>query len=1117
VSDQGGEHLESLNAAQRTAVVHDGGPLIVLAGPGTGKTRVIVRRIEHMIVDRGIDASSILALTFTNKAAGNMRDRLAERVGSVTAQRVHAHTFNGFGAMLLRRFGDLAGLPPTPELIDSAQRLRMMRTIVAQRRLFRDAVASGIDSAIGQAQNLIGSMVSAGLSPTEARDRARAHSGSLESLGLDDQTLGAEQSRLHRLTEIIDLWNQYDSDCLRRGLISFDHQVAWTNRLLRDKSAAASIVGQDYRHVVVDEFQDVNNAQIELLRLVAPPERSPDLCVVGDDDQAIYGFRGADDRAFVKFEKTWPGTTTVMLEENYRSASVVLEAAASVIGRAHERFRASKVIRRPDDAGADPDSASVLGVRLENHMQAGEVIASMIRHDLEAQPGSKLADHAVIARGWTELGRIRGALEIEGIPCRAARANAPSEDPGVLDVMAWIDILLNPSHTWSARRLLLRPPFAVPLGWVNTTERTYKAMRSRAKHETVQAIPDYRDWIRSGLADGSIECPDGVRPIVDRFIALWSDLWEQASTKPAHEIISEIVRRTDVVHAELLDGRARAARVSAVVGLLRFASERAPRLDEPRDLVAFMSYYEDLNQSERSLRAGGLSHEDDEYDAESGAGDAVQLLTAHSAKGLEFGTVYIPRVESQYGFPSLRTDASDEPLPAWLSGDEEPGVAAKQDEERRLFYVACTRAERRLVVLGKLPKNEPKGPNYFWELLGEPGLISDLEAADVLGPHPKDGVDIELPAAGWTAAEKHRARLREAKRVARLNAAAALEQAGAPGLDADEFGAIADRLRQSAVRMAVVESARRGEAVPGWVVDDSLRSLHAALGETECEDLVIPAAAVLKRMAAPLSLSYSKIYEWEQCPRCFAVRYVLGLPQEETAKIVVGTAVHSALEKFYKRFAVATQGEENVEIPTLDDLIEIGHSAFEEQWSPADEIDHAQRDRVEALLRNAHEHLHSETLNPIGMETQILFNYEHSGSHRFKAKIDRIDEDAGGFRVVDYKTGQATKRLIEPKKDDLQFGIYALAMRAFIAGQTPNADGRAPGIDDLGPPAGGAEYWALATGERGSVSFDELAKYETKLRARIGKAIDGMLAGEYPQGKKCGGACAFLDPGHGEE
>jgi superfamily I DNA/RNA helicase len=489
---------------------------------------------------------------------------------------------------------------------------------------------------------------------------------------------------------VVDLWEVFDAECLSRGLIGFDHQIAWATRMLAEKPTARAFARRDYRHVVVDEFQDVNDAQIALLAQIAPPgkgtESGPDLCVVGDDDQAIYGFRGADDRAFQKFAGRWTNARTVMLEENYRSGSAVLEAAATVIGRAHTRFRPDKIVRRATNAGAEPAGSVVEGVRLETHYQAGEVIATTIRHDLETREGARLGDHAVIARNWTDLDRIRGALELEGIPCVVSKGPAPKDDPGVEDVLAWIDLLLNPTHAWSARRLLLRPPLLTTVPWVKSVDRAYHAMVSRhgknarKETDTDSAVdqPGFMGWFKEGIASGAIACPDeDIRRTAERFVRTWEALRDATATAPAHAAIAEIVQKTAVVHAELLDGRGRAARVSAVVGLLRFARERAGRLEQPGDLRAFVSYLEDLDEDDASFRVSRLTHEEPEDEiASSGEGgtdkaDAVSLLTAHRSKGLEFDTVHLPRVESQYGYPSLRTDDEENRIPGWLAEGED--------------------------------------------------------------------------------------------------------------------------------------------------------------------------------------------------------------------------------------------------------------------------------------------------------------------------------------------------------------------------------------------------------------------------------------------------------------
>jgi DNA helicase-2/ATP-dependent DNA helicase PcrA len=1100
--ERGVDPLEGLNGAQRLAATHGGGPLIVLAGPGTGKTRVIVSRIGHLVRDRGVDPRRVLALTFTNKAAGELRDRLARTLGGAPAEAVGAFTFNGFGAHLLRRFADLAGLPHEPSLIDSAQRKRMMRRIVRERGLFRDALATGLDSAIADAASVINAMHCAAWTPESARRRLDERERELDALGLPEDEDLAERGRVAGLREVVSLWEAFDAACLADGVISFDHQLSWTNRLLARSELARAFVRTDYSHIVVDEYQDVNLAQIELLRLVAPPGSSPDLCVVGDDDQAIYGFRGADDRAFPRFEAAWPGATTVTLDENYRSAGVVLAVAGEVIGRAHERFRPDKRVARAASRGDDPPGSGVEAVRLENHRQAGEVIAAMIARAARAEPERALSRTAVITRSWGEAESIRHALEVEGIPTRMARPPRGAEDEGVADVFAWVRSLLGPRQTWPVRRLLRRPPNQVGAGVVTALEQGYEAARSRGE------VEPYALWAARAVGGGVVSAAPAERGAVERFAGLWAELRDLATTAPARAVIAEIVRRGDVVHADLLDARARAQRVAAVVALLRFVAERSDRLEEPADLGAFMAYFEDLDgEDQKSLSPGRLDHEGAEGDGAEGNGvDAVQLLTAHGAKGLEFDTVFIPRVESQYGFPSVRKPGEQTGLPEWMARGDAGGrsvLEGLQDEERRLFYVACTRAERRLVLLGVVPKRST-AVNYMVELLGAGGLVAERTAGEVLGPHAGDGVEHEARPVGWDAATRRREAVRSERRVARLEAASALDAADRADAGPAELESAAARLRSAAARLAAVARAEAGEPLPAWIAQDEAREAHGRISASVV-DAVAPASAaeaILRPMQAPLHLSFTALLDWEKCPRCYYLKHVLHLPEAEGRPVVVGKAVHAALERFYLK--VKEADERGVPQPSLEDLLHLGERAIEDAIGPWGARDEEDAERVAALLRVAHGRLHDQRINVHGVEQKIRFTFEHQGRHTVTAKIDRIDLDAGVFRLVDYKTGGATKKLLEPKADDFQFGIYAMALRAREHGDR---------LEGAPMPPGTAEYWVLSTGQRGVLTLEAIDGASEKTVKRITSAINGMLGGEFIRGKECWGACHLLDPG----
>ncbi len=1098
--------LRSLNPAQRRAATHTGGPLIVLAGPGTGKTRVIVARIAHLIRN-GADPGGVLALTFTNKAAGELRERLAEMLGPAAAESVGAFTFNGFGAHVLGRFGDLVGLPPGMRLIDPAQKIRLMRRVVAERGLFTESIAGGLDSAIIEASRRINAMHCAALTPETARARILARRHEIEQPGEDPDGAAAEEAEIRRLLDVVSLWEGFDGACLEEGLISFDHQLSLTIRLLSGNASARSIVLADCRHVVVDEFQDVNAAQIELLRLLSPPGSSPDLCVVGDDDQSIYGFRGADDLAFEHFRRIWPACETVALEENYRSATPILSAVNEIITRAGTRFQQDKIIRRADVFTDDPPGSVVEAVRLANEAQAGDVIASMIARAVREHPDLPLRRFAVIGRSWKDLESIHEALRIEGIASRLARPPTPQHDQGVLDIMAWIRLLLNPGCTPDAVRILRRPPNLLPVNTVMDLRQRYLARQSR--HSGTDNVLPFATW---AAGDGAAELPDELddghtRPVLKRFGATWSALRDMMATSPATDVIGEIVRRTGVVHADLLDARARAERVSSVVALMRFAAERSDRLEQPRDLHAFMAYCDDLEPlggGDQKLTPDRLTHEPVEGDVDDDEADAVQLLTAHASKGLEFDTVFVPRVAPPHGYPKSSRRNEDPVLPEWLAGDPEDGrtlAEARDDEERRLFYVACTRAERRLVLLGRVPKSS-SSMNFLVELLGSDAEIIDRRADEVLGENAPDDTDRLLRPLDWTETLSRRQAVRSARREARLLAAGALDTADQPGLDEREILGIADRLREASMRLAAVARAEAGEPLPPWLDREPFASVHRSIRDTEAEpgESVTALRAVLQPLRPPLTLSYTAMKSWASCPRCYYVREVLRLPQTEGAPIIVGKITHEALQEFYGW--VRDAGERGEPEPGLEDLLRVGDEKFLGAWQDTDIIDPDQKQQILGLLRNCYERLHDAHRNVVGVEERYRFVYPYRGEHNIIAKIDRVDVSDDGFRIIDYKTGKPQKSQLEPKKDDLQMGVYMLALRASIN------DGDVNGGNI---PAGAAEYWCLATGERGVIGFDDID--EKKIRRSIEKTIDGMLDGEFERGRGCSGACDLLEPG----
>ncbi|MGP1310252.1 MAG: ATP-dependent helicase, partial [Phycisphaerales bacterium] len=513
----GGEpaFLQDLNDAQRQAVLHDSGPLAVLAGPGTGKTRVIVHRVARAVAPveqggLGADPESVLALAFTIKSAEELRTRLAGmfvRMGLSVghAERLRASTVHAFGYRLVRRYADRLDLPSNLVFLDSAQQKRLLRDLVWSNDLFRHLAAQGRETALEAAARFIGAcrndavtpersrewverrrdLIAKGLDPEEFDDRGEP--APIE----DDARADALRAAQPTHEDHARLLALYDERLLRDGALAHDDLIALPSRLLREDADVAALVRDDHRHIVVDEFQDWNVAQIELLTLLAPPGRNPDVCVVGDDDQSIYAFRGADDRAFERFAKTYPTYQKIALTKNYRSAPVIVRTANSIIDRANRRFDPDKVVEpgRPDDACFA--SARIEGVTHSPAESDGAAIAAMILLD-RAEHGRAHGEFAVIARSGTHLDQIGAELSMQGIPIDRRDGAGALDNEFVQNLRAWEEAVADPlcAPGGSPRRILWRAPISMPIADIQRYEREF-AMLTRDAGEP----RPYLEWL----------------------------------------------------------------------------------------------------------------------------------------------------------------------------------------------------------------------------------------------------------------------------------------------------------------------------------------------------------------------------------------------------------------------------------------------------------------------------------------------------------------------------------------------------------------------------------------------------------------------------------------------
>ncbi len=1116
-----GDLLSGLNDAQRQGVLHEGSPLIVLAGPGTGKTRLITHRVAHLILERGVEPSTIVAVTFTNKAAGELRERLAELVGPAAADSIHASTFHGFGLRLLRRFPDLSGVGTSPEIIDSAQRRRLLRALARDRNVYGPLLALGAEALLDEAAKMIELFRHNALSPEACAAFARAWAERLgKGLGSDgnagdDDTIAAQRQEHARFAAHAELYGLFESACRERGWLTIDELITLPAMLLREHERVRAVCHSDYRHFVVDEFQDVNLAQIGLVRALAPPERHPDLVVVGDDDQAIYEFRGADDRAFARFASIWTDSTTLELTENYRSQPPVLEVANAVIVRATERFAPEKQIRRAEVLREEPTAAGagVEIVQLERDPQAGDAIAAMVRAEAARDPDAPLSRIAVIARAHSELDSIGEALELEGIPTQRHTQRGVADDEGVQDLLAWIELLVDPKASWAVRRVLGRPPFGIDVQQLAAWEREFVQARrlavlgaggDGATHTSDSDAPDAASALRAvseGDYAGWLVAHAGDDAGVARFADARRELFEQASRDTAADMVWTIATRFDLVHTDLLGPRDRAQRVERLVRVVRFVRAVQHRLDPPGDLGAFWSYYHDLDERDRAFGATGEEAVGRDEESENDVSNAVQLLSAHGAKGLEFDVVFVPRVNPSHGFPKTSGGQQGPVLPEGLIdrlGDARDARARSRAEERRIFYVAATRAERRLVLLTKKTKSRSKSEHYAQELLyDEPELIVSRELDEVLGASGgRDALATEAPAGA--AGEMQRRAADAERRVARAQAAAALDGVDVADADPEAIARAVEDFRNAAARTAVAAVFDATGEPPAWAEQAGAGEAATRLVASAQEPPTGVSGFEFVPMHAPIDLSFTMIDHYTRCPACFYVRHVLGLGEAPTPAISTGGLVHQAMEWYGRAWRDADV--EGTQPPGVEELTAYGRRLFFAQLRAGGVGDGLTADELAAMLTRAHEMMLENRAEILEIERRIVMPYVVDGSeHRLVAKLDRVDRIGAGVRIVDYKTGGASKAKLEPKKDDLQLGVYAMAIRH----EMPEVGGR-------------AEYWLLRTGERGTIDLDAIDG--AKVQNTIDKAVRGMMSGEFPSkpGWSCSGLCRLLVVGADE-
>jgi DNA helicase-2/ATP-dependent DNA helicase PcrA len=706
------ESLDGLNARQREAVTHGEGPLLVLAGAGTGKTAVITRRIAWLIASRRARPSEILALTFTEKAAAEMQERVDVLVPYGFAD-VGISTFHAFGRRLLSEHALTLGLPGEPRVLDQAQTLVFLREHLFELPLERLRPLPDPTRHLAALLALAGRARDEGVSPAEYEAHAaRAAAGARDDAGAEEAALHAEAASFYRV---------YLELLARYGLCDYG-QLQWLAlRLLQDHPRARREIAGRYRHVLVDEFQDTNVAQLELVTALAAGHRN--LTVVGDDDQSIYRFRGAAYSNLSHFVETYPEARRVVLVDNYRSTQPLLDASHQLIrhndpDRLEARIGVDKrLVARPEArAGLPPEFQW-----FDTSSSEAEFVAGRIRAAVEGGE-RRFGDHAVLARTHAGARAVLAALEYRGIPFRYAGNRGLYDADEVRACVHLLGAIADPDASSALYHLAASEAYGVPAFDLarlsGQAQRAHRSLREIAERELANADPP---------EEGGLSEPARAR--LGACLADLVALREAAVSRPTGEVLYRFLQRSRWL--ERLSQSTSAADERKVQNLARFFElVRDFAALAPEDRVTHFVRHIEL------LREAG----DDPPQAEPDeAEDVVQVMTVHRAKGLEFPVVFLVDLE-EGRFPTHRKPAAL-PYPQALEREAAPMGDAHEQEERRLFYVAMTRARERLVLSGARDlggRRMHKPSRFVAEALGlaaPPAGKSKASALEALSRH----------------------------------------------------------------------------------------------------------------------------------------------------------------------------------------------------------------------------------------------------------------------------------------------------------------------------------------------------------------------------------------------
>lgn len=953
-----------LNNEQQSAVEYIAGPQVIVAGPGSGKTRVIISKIEHLVSNIGLEPARILAITFSNKAAAEMGDRLGEAF-PYRSHEFNVHTFHALCWNIVQEFAAEAGFKPGVKVLDQTASWALVRRHIEEFGLRHYLPLADPFRHIFDLLGYVSRAKDEGISPQEyavyVHNRREKYEADKNSFA--DEDAAAQLIEVEKLEELAKFYTHYQEIMFAENSIDFGDQITMAFDVLSKHSDVRRQIQSRWDYILVDEFQDTNIAQIEFLKLLSGSDAK--VCVVGDPDQSIYRFRGASFASFLRFDEAYPSRQPFVLTRNYRSTKNVLDTASRLITNNTDRYQAEKPVWTDNEDGMPVTILKAPSFAAEAEAAADE-LTSILMNTPEAE--RRFGDFAILYRAHSHREEFVAAFERRKIPYKVISGAGFYKKEEIKDIYSLLKCSVGSDDGVSLHRVLSLAEWSIPACDIKAFSYWMNGGKTGIS-ETIARIGECADLDQEGA--------ERIKKALNYILGLRQSALEQTASDLCRYIFetTQVLKR--YLYDDSIDSQQRAANLAKYLRKVQDFEEAS----EDESAAAFIEYQDYLLES-------GADEEEAEIDD---SRDAVQLMTVHAAKGLEWPYVFVVSMSSAR-FPTSRKSEAI-PFPEDLVRETAPQGDFHIQEERRLAYVAFTRAQSKL-YLSCVEKKGKKASVFVQEVSGGSASVTEKIVPEVT----------------FDPAIESASRMAIVERDIRRQVIKVMDTS----TDVEAMRPYVELL--GAIRQADVDplAAQQVIARLKGQIDPALYESIEAKFRQQLMIASIQASAPIE----PLYMSYSRMSTYEDCPLGYKFSYVLKIPGKPKPYFAFGNTMHLSLNQFLED---VKSGKD----PSLDDL----KNTYNENWVsegyviPSQEAGY--RHDGENALDGFYRRYQSEKVVPLHLEWKFTLPV---GDHFITGVVDRIDPLGDGTcSILDYKTGKSCKQ--KDVDENLQLTIYALAVQ----------------------------------------------------------------------------------------